>query len=133
MKTTIRLAARAAALAWILPAFAFAATEPTAPSPPPLPPPATGREVVADAKTLVFDVAERSMSLKDFNPEESRIIAEINRSPSTWQCYLLYTQEDLPERLFHPGFTIVLDRPKKGTGVVPDPEDPQEHGASKPK
>jgi hypothetical protein len=109
-----RFAAPAAVVLWLLPSVVAVATEPAATPLPPLPPPATGRVVVADAQSLVFDVAERSLTLADLDPDESRVIAEINRSPSTWQCYLLYTQEDLPEKLFHPGFTIVLHRPKAG-------------------
>ena len=80
---------------------------------PPLPPPAPGRTVIADVPTVVFAVQAGQRQLKDFDAEESAVIAQINRSPSTWQTYLLYTSEDLPERLFMPGFTFVLGSPKK--------------------
>lgn len=133
MTTSIRLAAPASALLWLLPAVAAAATEPIAEPPAPLPPPAAGRAVVADAQSLVFDVEGRSLTLADLDSEESRIVAQINRSPSTWQCYLLSTQEDLPERLFHPGFTIVLDRPKPdGAGARSGAARSAESAASAP-
>ena len=79
----------------------------------PLPPPALGRTVIADVHTLSFVVPAGQRQLKDFDAEESAVIAQINRSPSTWQTYLLYTSEDLPDRLFCPGFTFVLGHPEK--------------------
>jgi hypothetical protein len=78
----------------------------------PLPPPAAGHHVVADATTLVFQAKDRTRTLRDLDSEAADTIAEINRSPGTWQSYLLYTSRDLPDKLFLPGFTFQLDRPK---------------------
>jgi hypothetical protein len=71
-----------------------------------LPPPAPGREVVLDSRVMVGDSERRQLSLSDLDPETADTVREINRKPGTWQMYLLYTAEDLPERMFHPGFAI---------------------------
>lgn len=81
--------------AWLLDGF----------EPEPLPPTAPGREVLFDSRTMAGD-RERQLRLSDLDPEAGEIIREINRKPGTWQAYLLYTAEDLPDKLFHPGFAI---------------------------
>lgn len=73
--------------------------------PEPLPPTAPGREVLFDSRSMAADRA-RQLRLSDLDPEAGEIIREINRKPGTWQAYLLYTAEDLPDKLFHPGFAI---------------------------
>ena len=82
----------------------------------PLPPPAAGRTVIADPRTsasLILAVDESKRRKQTMEAEDWDVIAQINRAPSTYQTYLLYTQEDLPDRLFNPGFTIVLGRSRE--------------------
>jgi hypothetical protein len=83
-----------------------------------LPPPAPGREVVFDSRVMATRPGERSLTLSDIDPETAEIVREINSKPGTWQIYLLYTAEDLPERMFHPGFAIRL--PERRRPVPPD-------------
>lgn len=65
-----------------------------------------GRSVVLDSRMMVGSPGERTLKLSDVDQETADIVREVNRKPGTWQLYLLYTAEDLPERMFHPGFAI---------------------------
>ena len=107
------LLALAAALA--LPAQA---EEPARPAPRPSAPsaPQAGaattrpRTLIADTRSVLRAEGDSTLTAAD---EESRVIDAINRKTGTWQSYLLYTSPDLPEKLFHPGFTITLGPPRK--------------------
>ena len=95
-----------------------------------LPPPAPGREVVLDSRVMVGH--ERpELTLSDLDPETADIVREINRKPGTWQTYLLYTAEDLPEIMFHPGFAIRL--PSRRRPAPPDFPPPEETAPAAPK
>jgi hypothetical protein len=94
---------------------------------PPMPPTPPGREVVIDSRTMVTD--RKEISLSDLDPETAEIVHEVNSKPGTWQLYLLYTAEDLPEIMFHPGFAIRL--PSKPKPAPPPPAvEPVPTGAS---
>lgn len=79
---------------------------------------AAPRDVTGTDRVLVFDsrVAvperQRQLRLSDIDQETADIVRDVNRRPGTWQLYLLYTAEDLPERFFHPGFPIRLSTRK---------------------
>ena len=85
-----------------------------------LPPPAPGREVLIDSRAMTTTPGLRSLTLSDLDPETAEIVREINSKPGTWQLYLLYTAEDLPERMFHPGFAIRLGRRRPVSMDLPE-------------
>ena len=79
------------------------------------PDPATEGSTVTGPRTLIADSrtvreTERPVTAAD---EEAAITREINAKQGTYQSYLLYTSPDLPERLFHPGFTFTLGPPRR--------------------
>jgi hypothetical protein len=72
-----------------------------------------GRVVIADSRDIVYEAGERQLKLSDLDAEEAETIRLINRTAGTYQTYYLATDEFLPDRLFLPGFSIKLDRPKQ--------------------
>jgi hypothetical protein len=82
---------------------------------------AGGRRVIADSQTLVWRAGDRRrgvLTVSDLSRDEAANIERINATRGTYQSYLLATREDLPVRLFHPGFTITLPPPRKRPPAV---------------
>jgi len=82
-----------------------------------------GRRVIADSQSLTWRTGAARptrLTVTDLSPDEAANIERINATRGTYQSYLLATREDLPTRLFHPGFTITLPPPRKR---APPPEE----------
>ena len=83
-----------------------------------MPPPApTGRLVIADSRAMVPERNSHILYLSDIDAEVAENVRRMTRSAGTYQDYLLYTNEYLPDRMFFPGFALT-QKPNRRVEVL---------------